>query len=227
MKITILLSLLITMNSYSKEEYTVIKLGYIQASDRIDQYTNEFLANVNKILKPEKFKVKAIPLPSVRDLHLANKGDIHGSLSRSNLVDNSSFANLKMVKTPIAQMKYVISKKTSKNISDEDKDLKLVCIRDDRLCNGMLGKGFKIYEVNSHKAQVSMLKTSRVDFLMRVFITATGLNKELIVPKLDGIEVEAYKEPFTVYTYTYVNYKKFPKIYKALSSAYAKLAKKK
>lgn len=75
----------------------------------------KIVANLNKVLKQHKYVVKAVPLPSVRDLHNSNEGIIHGALSRSNLVDNSAYPNLKLIETPVALLKYQLNKKKSKN----------------------------------------------------------------------------------------------------------------
>lgn len=101
-----------------------------------------------------------------------------------------------------------------------------MCIRDDRLCKGMLGKGFRVVEVNTHKAQSLMLKSDRVELVMRVNISATGVKEYLLVPKLEGLQLESYNKPIVVNTYTYINFKKFPKIYKVLSDAYKALKAK-
>lgn len=210
----------LTLKSFSADEFVVVELGYIRASERIDDYTRKFVANLNKVLKQHKYVVKAVPLPSVRDLHNSNEGMIHGALSRSNLVDNSVYPNLKLIETPVALLKYQLNKKKSKKLPKDRSLIRLVCIRDDRLCKGMLGKGFRVVEVNTHKAQSLMLKSDRVELVMRVNLKATGIREDLLVPKLEGLQLESFNEPFVVNTYTYINSKKFPKIYKALSDAY-------
>lgn len=211
------------MNSFSKDEFKVVKLGYIQASKPIDLYVDKFVKKLNRSLKDRKYKVEAIALPSVRDLDRSNNGHIHGALTRSNLVDNSAFPNLKMIATPVARMKYQLNKRKGRDLANLKKKPLLVCIKDDRLCNGMLGKDFKVYGVTSHKAQASMLKADRADLVMRVHIKATGLKEELIVPQLEGIKLEEFNKPFVTSTYTYINNTKYPDVYDALSEAYRAL----
>lgn len=213
--------------AHDNKDLKIIKIGYIQASKKIDNYTAEFVKKVNELIINENYQVEAFPLPSVRDLYLANKGQSHGALSRSNLVDNSAFPNLKMIKTPIASMRYQLSKKASRDFKNSDNKLRLVCIKDDRLCKGMLGKNYEVIEVTSHKAQTKMLKADRVDLVMRVHIQATGLREELLVPEIDDLELEKFNEPFVASTYTYINEKQFPEVYKVLSKAYKSLSNKK
>ncbi|MBG59699.1 MAG: hypothetical protein CMJ16_04500 [Peredibacter sp.] len=226
MKFLLLFLMFLTLKSFSADEFVVVELGYIRASERIDDYTKKFVANLNKVLKQHKYVVKAVPLPSVRDLHNSNEGMIHGALSRSNLVDNSVYPNLKLIETPVALLKYQLNKKKSKKLPKDRSLIRLVCIRDDRLCKGMLGKGFRVVEVNTHKAQSLMLKSDRVELVMRVNLKATGIREDLLVPKLEGLQLESFNEPYVVNTYTYINSKKFPKIYKALSDAYKTLKAK-
>ncbi len=226
MKLLTILLILNSLNSLFASDLKVIELGYIKASDRINNYTKKFVGNLNNILKKKGYFAKAVPLPSVRDLHNSNEGIIHGALSRSNLVDNSVYPNLKLIETPVALLKYQLNKKKSKKLPKDRSLIRLVCIRDDRLCKGMLGKGFRVVEVNTHKAQSLMLKSDRVELVMRVNLKATGIREDLLVPKLEGLQLESFKEPFVVNTYTYINSKKFPKIYKALSDAYKTLKAK-
>ena len=226
MKFLLLFLMFLTLKSFSADEFVVVELGYIRASDRINNYTEKFVGSLNKVLKQKGYFAKAVPLPSVRDLHNSNEGIIHGALSRSNLIDNSAYPNLKLIETPVALLKYQLNKKKNKKITKDQSLIRLACIRDDRLCKGMLGKGFNVVEVNTHKAQGLMLKSDRVELVMRVNIKATGVKEDLLVPKLEGLQLEGYNKPFVVNTYTYINIQKFPKIYKALSDAYKTLKAK-
>lgn len=225
MKFIYIFILILSLNTIAKDDLKVIKLGYIQASKRIDNYTKKFVANLNKLLKEKNYIAETFPLPSTRDLYLSNKGQYHGALTRSNLVDNSDYPNLKMIPTPVALMKYQLNKKKKIKFDSKAKKLRLVCIRDDRLCKGIIGKNFEVIEVNSHKAQALMLKNDRADLVMRVHITGTGLKEELVVPLLKDVELEEFNDPFVVHTYTFVNFKQYPEVYNLISNAYQALQK--
>lgn len=203
MKLLTILLILNSLNSLFASDLAVIELGYIKASDKINNYTKKFVGNLNHILKQKGYFAKAVPLPSVRDLHNSNEGIIHGALSRSNLIDNSVYPNLKLIETPVALLKYQLNKKKNKKLTKDQSSIRLACIRDDRLCKGMLGKGFKVVEVNTHKAQGLMLKSDRVELVMRVNIKATGVKEDLLVPKLNGLKLEGYTNLRCKYLYIY------------------------